>query len=82
MLSVSIEAMFVWQLFADGILTVASATLLCDRVAQLCFMSDMGFRKLTKYQGELSFVSTFFTIIVTDCDVYYQSLLLIGCGAV
>ena len=32
--SVSLEAMFVWRLFADGKLTVASATLLSNKVAR------------------------------------------------
>ena len=39
--SVSLEAVFVWRLFADGKLTVARQKLR-DKVTRLCCMSDMG----------------------------------------
>ena len=42
--SVLLETMFVWRLFADGKLTVAYATLLSNKVAQLCCASDMCLR--------------------------------------
>ena len=45
----SVEAMFVWWLFADRKMTVAWATLLSDKVAWLCCISDMGLTYLRIY---------------------------------
>ena len=44
--SVSLEAMFVGRLFANGKLTVACAIKLSEKVAKLCCVSDIGLKIL------------------------------------
>ena len=44
--SVSLEAMFVGRLFANGKLTVACAIKLSDKVPQLCCVSEIGLKIL------------------------------------